>query len=107
MADFLTQIRQTEQEAARLVEEAGLKARQIIKDAMNEAEARLNIARAEAGREQQELIRRAEQEAQSIRESAIRQSKDEIDQLTLQSEGKIDQAARLIAERVVRSCADR
>ena len=99
--DFLAQIRQAEKEAADSITAALEIARQNIQDARNKAAECLSEAYAAAQHIQQDLINKAEQQADMIRTDAEEKAGLATSRMVSDTESKVEQAARLVAERIV------
>lgn len=105
--DFLVQIRNTEQEAADILEKARQAAKVRLEHAREQSISQLALARDEAANLQQRLLSAAEKKAADIlAESQIEAEKDSRN-LAGRSAERLTHAAQSIVERIVITDANR
>ncbi len=99
--DFLVKIRETEKQAADLVEQALSQARQMQDDAREEAAALVNEGREAAMREQRDSLAAAGREADQMTADSDQATEREIQALKDRSAVRLTVAAAQIADRIV------
>ena len=105
--DFLVRIRTAEKQAADLLEQARMSARAIQDEARERAVELISLARLDAARTQQAAVESARIEAEQIQRESLLETESGIIRLRQASTARLEQAARLVAERIVGSRGDR
>ena len=104
---ILDQIRLTEKEAAQLISKAHEDAQTSQEAARLEIAGYLDEARAEAARICQTILADAEEQAKAIASEAASASDMHVREITGSVEGRLDQAAQVVSERIVSLSVDR
>ena len=100
--EAIRQVTQTEQEGQRLRDEAAAAARQTLAQAEREGKAALEAARKDAREKSKELLTDAEKQAAKSTERAMDEARQDCDELIRAARARLDKAAALIVERVVK-----
>lgn len=102
-AEVIRTIRQAEQQAENIRQEAMLKAREIVNRAEEQGNVILKNGAQDAEKEGKEIIEREQAEAEREIEILRQESGKKCEALTLQAEAMKDRASSLIMERIVKS----
>jgi len=99
--DFLLKIRDTEKQAAELLDTARSQARQMQDDAREQAAALIGEGREAAIQEQRDLLAAAGRDADQMTADTVRETELEIRLLKEQTTARLMMAAEQIAEQIV------
>lgn len=101
MLDVLSKVRQSEESAQQILNDALQQAASIKADAQKQGKLLLDQAKSEASRLSEETIEKAKQDAQSQLENTRIASEFECSAMGEKSQQKLTAAANLIVERIV------
>lgn len=105
--DFLIDLRATEQQAADLIDQARENARKQLEQTREEAAGMVTRSRTEAARIQKQLLTAAELESSMITSQSEEKSRISATINSSETAVHLEQAARLVAERIVSMYAHR
>ena len=101
--EAIKQVTQAEQEVQRYKEEAAAAARQVVADAERDGRQLLEDSRRQAQAEAKQQLARAEEEAAGHTRAVLEQAGQDCDRLRQAARQRLDRAAELIMERVVKN----
>ena len=101
--EAIKQVTQTEQEVQRLRDEAASAARQTAAEAERAGRQLLEDSRRQAEAQSRQLLARAEEQAGEYTRGVLAQAEEDCGRLRQQARQRLDRAAELIMERVVKN----
>ena len=101
ISEAITTIKKAETDAEKLIEDSEVKATEMINEAKAKSAEMLDEAKKEAREESEVIISEAEDNAKNEAVTIKKPSDSDVAQITSQSKGKVDDAAKIIVENVL------
>ena len=100
--DAIAQVAEAERQADEIMQNAAIKAKQLVADATRDGKKEMDQAIAEAEAHVRQMMQQAEDNAATATRDALAQAEAECKKLRVLAKGRMDKASSLIAEKVVK-----